>query len=86
VYNVYDESDIKIFGCSSLSAVIKYITEVGVDTVVTNLETRVNLANEEYILIKFGCPTSAHYWIIKHVPGELVSILSCDSGTEYKYK
>ena len=86
MYNVYDENGEKVFGCSSLNTVIDYITEVGVDIVVTNTETRINLANGEHILIKFGCPTSAHDWITKHVPGDLVSILSCDGGCEYRYK
>ena len=86
MYTAYDENDIKMFGCSSLQAVVGYMEDVGVGTVVTNLKTRINLTNGEYILIKFGCPTSAHDWIIKHVPGELVEILSCAGGCEYKYK
>ena len=86
MYNVYDENDIKIFGCSSLQAVIEYMKEVDVTTVVAGTGVRINLANGEHVSIGFGCPTSAHEWIIKHVPGELLSILSCDGGYEYNYE
>ena len=86
MYNVYDEKNEKAFGCSSLPAVIKYMTEVGVISVLTTREVRINLANGEHIILKFGCPTSAHDWITTHVPGKLMKVVSRKGGSEYKYK
>lgn len=86
MYDVYDKNDEKVFGCSSLSAVINYITEVGVISVVTGTKACVTLTNGEYIEIGFGCPTAAHDWITKHVPGDLVEIVSREHGCEYRYK
>ena len=86
MYDICDESDRKMFGCSSLSSVIDYITDIGVMTVVTGTKVLINLTNGEHVTIGFGCPTSAHDWIIKHVPGTLVEIVSREHGCEYKYK
>lgn len=86
MYNVYDENNEKVFGCSSLGIVIEYMMEIGVATVVTGTKVCVNLANGEYIEIDFGCPTSAHDWITKHVPGELVKVVSRKDGSEYIYQ
>lgn len=93
MYTVYNEDQEKVFGCSSLSAVIEYITEVGVTTVLSkdtrvNLcgNVRINLVNGEYVLMGFGCPTTTHDWITNNVPGELIEIVSRESGCEYRYK
>jgi len=86
VHNIYNEKDEKVFGCSSLQAVVEYITEVGVTTVVMGTEARVNLTNGEHVSIGFGCPTSAHDWIVKHVPGKLVKVISRKGGSEYIFE
>jgi hypothetical protein len=86
VHNVYNTDDEKIFGCSSLHAVISYITEIGVASVLSNKGICITLNNGEYIEVGFGCPTSAHDWIIKHVPGNLVKIVSRKEGSEYLYE
>lgn len=86
MYNVHNENGEKVFGCSSLHTVIGYITEIGVDTVVTGTKVRINLTNGEHVEIGFGCPTSAHDWITKHVPGKLVKVVNRKGGSEYIYK
>ena len=86
MYNVYNENDEKVFGCSSLSTVINYITEIGVDTVVTGTKVRINLTSGEHVEINFGCSTVAHDWIMRHVPGKPVEIVSKKGGCVYRYK
>ena len=86
MYNVYDKNDEKAFGCSSLSAVINYITEIGVETVVTGTKVFINLTNGEHVIIGFSCPTSAHDWIVEHVPGKLIKVVSRKDGSEYLYE
>lgn len=86
MYNIYNENDEKVFGCSSLPVLAEYIAEVGVATVVTGTKVRINLANGEHVWIGFSCPTSAHDWITKHVPGELVKVVSRKGGSEYIFK
>ena len=86
MYDIYDASNEKVFGCSHLGAVIDYITEIGVENVITGTKVRVNLANGEYVDIGFGCPTAAHDWIVKHVPGKLVKVISRKDGSEYIFK
>ncbi len=94
MYNIYNEKNEKVFGCSRLGAVVEYITEVGVVSVNSGSspfnnkrEITINLVNGEHIILEFGCPTSAHDWIGKHVPGKPVEIVSHGGGSSvYKYK
>lgn len=86
MHNVYNADGEKIFGCTSLHAVINYITEIGVASVLSNKGIRITLNNGEYIEIGFGCPTSAHDWISKHVPGKPVEIVSRKGGCVYRYE
>ena len=92
MYAVRADNEAKVFGCSSLAAVVKYISEIGVEcvTLKTNahnrLEACIDLVNGEYVNVPLSCPTSAHDWIMKHVPGEIAEILSRDGSCEYRYK
>ena len=86
MYDVYYESGEKAFGCSHLGTVIDYLTEIGVKTVVTGTKVRIILVNGEYVEIGFGCPTAAHDWIVKHVPGKLVKVVSRRGGSEYIFE
>ena len=86
MYDIYDVNDRKIFGCSHLGAVINYIAEAGVITVVTGTKIRINLVGGEHVEIGFGCPTAAHDWIVKHVPGKLVKVVSRRGGSEYIFE
>ena len=92
MYNIYNENDEKAFGCSSLPAVIEYMEEVGVVGVTSGSnpfnnkrEVRINFVNSEYIILQFGCPTAAHDWIMKHVPGELKEVVSGKGKCYYRY-
>ena len=91
MYNIMNEGT-KVFGCSSLSAVVEYITEVGVSEARTQTNAKgqeeicIFLRNDEHVIVGIGCPTAAHDWIVKHVPGNLVEIVNRKDGSVYRYK
>jgi len=86
MYDVYYESGEKAFGCSSLETVKEYMEDIGVVSVTLKKDARIDLSNGEYIILNFGCPTSAHDWITKHVPGKLVRVVSRKGHSEYIFK
>jgi len=92
MYNIMNEGS-KVFGCSSLTAVVEYITEIGVSEVRLQTNTRgqkeicIFLCNGEHVIIGFPCPTAAHHWIMTCIPGTVKKVISrSKGGCDYIYE
>lgn len=94
MYGVYYESGEKAFGCSSLSALVDYITEIGVANVWVKARSNargwkeicINLCNGEHAIVDFPCSTTADSWIRTCIPGTLKEIASRRDGCDYIYE